>query len=157
MYVGYGDNEACWIEDKDGYTYMVTIPMALLLLFNTVAFITSAVYLRKHSQNSAARQASGVRKSNLSIYIRLSTLMGFTWLFGFLAIISEPSKVFWYLFMILTPLQGVFVTVAFVMNSKTLRMYKNTSRKLKAPKNSTVPNTTSRKLATHIVFEDTKL
>ena len=118
--IGYGESEICWLS-KNANTYFVTIPIGVLLLFNIIAFVTTAVYLRKNSQNIAARQ---VRRSNLSIFIKLSTLMGFTWLFGLLALVVTSTTVFWYFFVILTSLQGVFVTMAFVVNARTFSLYK---------------------------------
>jgi hypothetical protein len=50
--------------------------------------------------------------------------MGFTWLFGLLALVVTSTTVFWYFFVILTSLQGVFVAVAFVVNAKTIGLYK---------------------------------
>jgi hypothetical protein len=122
--IGYGDSEICWLTENNAYAYFVTIPITVLLLFNTIAFVVTAVYLRKHSQNTAAKQASGNRRSNLSIYTKLSTLMGFTWLFGLLALVVTSTTVFWYFFVIFTSLQGVFVAMAFVVNAKTFGLYK---------------------------------
>ena len=122
--VGYGKSEICWLTEDKAYTYFVIIPIAVLLLFNIIAFVISAIYLRKHGQNTAARQASGNRRSNFLIYIKLSTLMGFTWLFGLMALVVTSTAVFWYFFVIFTSLQGVFVAVAFVMNVKTFGLYK---------------------------------
>ena len=123
--LGYGESEICWLtENNNAYAYFVTIPIAVLLLFNIIAFVITAVYLRKHSQSTAAKQASGNRRSNLSIYAKLSTLMGFTWLFGLLALVVTSTTVFWYFFVILTSLQGVFVAAAFVVNAKTFGLYK---------------------------------
>ena len=118
--LGYGDSEICWLTGE-AYPYFVTIPIAILLLFNIVAFAITAVYFRKNTQDMAARQA---RRSNLSIFIKLSTLMGFTWLFGLLAVVVTSTTVFWYFFVILTSLQGVFVAMAFVFNAKTFSLYK---------------------------------
>ena len=122
--LGYGESEICWLTENNAYVYFVTIPIAVLLLFNIIAFVVTAVYLRKHSQNTAAKQASGNRRSNLSIYAKLSTLMGFTWLFGLLALVVTSTTAFWYFFVILTSLQGVFVAMAFVVNAKTFGLYK---------------------------------
>ena len=122
--IGYGESEICWLTEDNAYTYFVTIPIAVLLLFNIISFVIAAVYLRKHSQITAAKQASGNRRSNLSIYAKLSTLMGFTWLFGLLALVVTSTTVFWYFFVILTSLQGVFVAVAFVVNAKIFDLYK---------------------------------
>ena len=122
--MGYGELGICWMSEANAYIYFVIIPVAVLLLFNIVAFSITAVYLRKHSRNRAARQATGNRRTNLSIYAKLSTLMGFSWLFGLLALIVTSTMVFWYLFVIFTSLNGVFVAFAFVFNSKTLNLYK---------------------------------
>ena len=122
--IGYGESEICWLTEHNAYTYFVTIPIAVLLLFNIIAFVITAVYVRKHGQNTAAGQASGNRRSNLSIYVKLSTLMGFSWLFGLLALVVTSTTVFWYFFVIFTSLQGVFVAVAFVVNAKTFNLYK---------------------------------
>ena len=83
--IGYGESEICWLTEDNAYTYFVIIPIGVLLLFNIIAFVIAAIYLRKHGQNTAARQAIGNRRSNFLIYVKLSTLMGFTWLFGLLA------------------------------------------------------------------------
>ena len=128
--IGYGESEICWLT-KNAYTFFVTIPIGVLLLFNIVAFVITAVYLQKNSQNIAAKQA---RRSNLSIFIKLSTLMGFTWLFGLLALVVTSTTVFWYFFVILTSLQGVFVAVAFAVNVKTWSLYKQ--RYASGPKSS---------------------
>ena len=122
--VGYGELEICWLTEDKAYTYFVIIPIGFLLLFNIIAFVIAAVYLRKHGQNTAARQASVNRRSNFSIYVKLSTLMGFTWLFGLMALVVTSTTVFWYFFVIFTSLQGVFVSVAFAMNVKTFGLYK---------------------------------
>ncbi len=122
--VGYGELEICWLTEDKAYTYFVIIPIGFLLLFNIIAFVIAAICLRKHGKNTVARQASGNRRSNFLIYVKLSTLMGFTWLFGLLALVVTSTTVFWYFFVIFTSLQGVFVAVAFVMNVKTLGLYK---------------------------------
>ena len=127
--LSYGESEICWLTDKNAYTYFVTIPVAVMLLFNIIAFVVTAVYLRKHGQNAAAKQASGHRRSNLSIYVKLFTLMGFTWLFGLLALVITTTTVFWYFFVIFTFLQGVFVAVAFVVNAKTFNLYRQSYEK----------------------------
>ena len=139
--IGYGESEICWLTEHNAYTYFVTIPIAVLLLFNIIAFVITAVYVRKHGQNTAAGQASGNRRSNLSIYVKLSTLMGFSWLFGLLALVVTSTTVFWYFFVIFTSLQGVFVAVAFVVNAKTFNLYK---QKYKSGQTTLRPKATTR-------------
>ena len=121
---GYGEFQICWLTEENADIYFVIIPIAVLLSFNVIAFITAAVFLRKHSQNKAARQASGNRRSKFLIYVKLSTLMGFAWLFGLLALVVKSTPVFRYFFVIFTSLEGVFVAMAFVLNTKTFGLYK---------------------------------
>ena len=144
MNLGYGDSTLCWFRQKDAFVYFIYIPAALSLLFNIVTFFITALYLRKHNQNMAARKCGSKQRSNLAIYIKLSSLMGFTWLFGFLDVVGS-TKVFEYLFVILTCLQGVCVTVAFVFKKKTMRMYKemlSSGLKSKTPAKKPVSNLT---------------
>ena len=122
--IGYGESGIYWMSEPNAYIYFVIIPVAVFLLFNIVAFSITAVYIGKHSRSIAARQTTCNRRSNLSIYAKLSTLMGFSWLFGLLALIVTSTMVFWYLFVIFTSLHGVFVAFAFVFNSKTFNLYK---------------------------------
>jgi hypothetical protein len=124
MNLGYGDPTVCWFRQMEAFVYFIYIPAALSLSFNVVTFLITASHLRKHSQNMAVRECSSKKRSNLAIYIKLSSLMGFTWLFGLLNVVVGPTKAFDYLFVISTCLQGVFITVAFVLKKKILRMYK---------------------------------
>ena len=94
------------------------------LLFNIVAFLIAALYLQKHSQNMAARESRSMKRSNFAIYIKLCSLMGFTWLFGLLDVLVGSLEIFEYLFVILTCLQGVFISMSFVFKKETLKMYK---------------------------------
>jgi hypothetical protein len=124
MKLGYGDSEFCWFRQKDAIVYFVIIPIGISLAFNIVSFITTAVYLEKHrSQNMAARARRKKHRSILLINIKLSSLMGFNWLFGLLSVLVE-SNILDYLFVISTCLQGVFVSVAFVFKKETLAMYR---------------------------------
>ena len=122
--IGYREFQICWLTEENAYIYFVIIPIAVLLSFNVIAFVTAAIYLRKHGQNKAAKQASGNRRSKFLIYVKLSTLMGFSWLFGLLAPVVKSTPVFRYLFVIFTSLQEVLVAMAFVLNSKTFGLYK---------------------------------
>ncbi len=70
----------------------------------------------------AARGRRSKKRSNLLIYFKTYSLMGFTWLFRLLTVIGNSSKVFEYLFVISTCFQDFFVT--FVFKQETLAVYK---------------------------------
>ncbi|XP_046839472.1 adhesion G-protein coupled receptor G2-like [Xenia sp. Carnegie-2017] len=152
--LGYGETDICWLTGTNSYVYFVTIPVILMLMFNVVEFVRTAIQLRKHAQNQAGLTASGKRSSNLSIYIRLSTLMGFTWLFGLLGQVVTSTSVFYYLFVIFTSLEGFFVAWAFVLNAKTLNLYRHRFRNTETSSSS---NITAKKSLPKSDHNDTKL
>ncbi|XP_046840457.1 uncharacterized protein LOC124434614 [Xenia sp. Carnegie-2017] len=153
--LGYGERDICWLTGTNSYVYFVTIPVILMLMFNVVEFVRTAIQLRKHAQNQAGLTASGKRSSNLSIYIRLSTLMGFTWLFGLLGQVVTSTSVFYYLFVIFTSLEGFFVAWAFVLNAKTLNLYRHRFRN--TDKTSSSSRNPTRKLLSKSDHKETKM
>ena len=91
-----------------------------------VTFLNAALYLKKHSEfKIAARECRSMKRSNYVIYIKLCSLMGYTWLFGLLDVLVESLKIFEYLFVILTCLQGIFISVSFVFKKEILKLYRN--------------------------------
>lgn len=63
---------------------------------------------------------------NLSFYIfissKISTLLGFTWSFGFIAGFANIN-ILWYVFIILNSLQGFYIFLAFIANHRVYSMW----------------------------------
>lgn len=61
------------------------------------------------------------------MFVRMCTVMGFTWLFGLLAsfmeIITMPGLIITYIFVIASALEGLFIFVAFTCNHRIGRLY----------------------------------
>ena len=131
VHLGYGHSDICWLTGEDAHIYFVAIPIGTLLLFTGIAFSFSVFYLRKHSRDRiATRRALGQRPAHsLLLYVIISTLMGLTWLFfALLTVVAKPSTVvFWYMFVIVTSLQSVFIALAFVLNVKRLKLRRKSS------------------------------
>ena len=105
-----------------GLGFFFGAPLALIIVVNTGLFVATAVQLRR-----TAKMTKGVNdKTDQTLFVacvRLSSVMGFTWIFGFLA--NIPVLEFcWYLFILLNTLTGVFICGAFVANSRVLKMYR---------------------------------
>ena len=63
----------------------------------------------------------------LIIFMKLTSIMGFSWLFGFLAsVFSVPAL--WYIFVISTTLQGVHILLSFAMNKHAFICCSNISQ-----------------------------
>ena len=52
---------------------------------------------------------------------QVSTLMGFTWIFGFVAAFVGEGWL-WYVFIVINSLQGVYIFVAFIANQRVWKL-----------------------------------
>lgn len=75
------------------------------------------------STNSKKYTPKWLIRMNLMLYVRLSTLMGFTWTFGFAAAIVD-NTVLWYIFEISVPFQGILIFVSFVCKPRVYNLMK---------------------------------
>ena len=120
--VHYGTD--CWMGNADAKLYLFLLPLAVLLLYNIVSFIRTAVRLHRHDKNREALQRNQGRQ-NLIICTKLATLVGFPWLFAFIGIMFPDEEVFEYLFVVFACLQGLYIGMAFLFTKKTLKLYKD--------------------------------
>lgn len=63
-------------------------------------------------------------RTNVLLYIKMSTVMGFSWFLGFAAAFTQIT-VLWFIFEISVPLQGVSILVAFVCKRRVFRLYRS--------------------------------
>lgn len=117
----YGNN-ICFIVES--YVQIVFVaPLAVSLLLNASLFVCTVYYLRI----SAVSRSTGISvisisvRKEISVCLKISTLHGFTWAFGFLALIFKNNWL-WYIFSLANSLQGVFIFIAFVCNNGSLKM-----------------------------------
>ena len=119
--INYGT--ICFLATKNSKIYLFILPIGLSLLFNLSIFIRTAIYLLKQQESTGELHQN--RKQNLKICIKLSTLTGFPWIFGFLHAGSGNIVTFEYLFVIFVCLQGLYLAVAFLWNTRVHKLYKN--------------------------------
>ncbi|KAK6173135.1 hypothetical protein SNE40_016650 [Patella caerulea] len=118
MHVRYGLISCSWMADTNGYIFAFFIPVGLSLVVNSVCFALTLYSIEKTmtmSQTITGRQRD---KKRCLIYIKLSSVMGFTWVFGFIASFLNV-KLLWYVYIILNGLQGVFIFLSFGLNTRT--------------------------------------
>ncbi|XP_078615940.1 uncharacterized protein LOC144884472 [Branchiostoma floridae x Branchiostoma japonicum] len=119
---GYGGTVTCWISQLYPLIFAFFVPLAIIIVANAILFIITVISINRTRsvQGKNARQ-------NVKVYVRLSTVMGFTWIFGFLAVVVNAriiTEILWFLFIIFNCLQGVFLFIAFVCNTRVLNLYK---------------------------------
>ena len=125
----YGRRFDCWIGNFYAFLIVFALPIGLIILINLGLFVRTFIALK--SAMSFAKRAktssNSSKQHEFSIYLKLSSLMGFTWIFGFLQ--NEPYLGFLqYAFILCNTLQGFFVFMSFVATSRVLSMYKEKFR-----------------------------
>ncbi|XP_067678709.1 adhesion G-protein coupled receptor G2-like [Haliotis asinina] len=124
---GYADtSNFCFVSIGTNSIVGLLVPAGATILVSFTLFILTVVYLCKASANR--RKVGNGEKWNMLMYIKLSTITGFSWVFGFLQMVDN-SQVFTYLFIFLTGAQGVFIFLAFVANKRTFLLIKHACRK----------------------------
>ncbi|XP_052809252.1 probable G-protein coupled receptor Mth-like 11 [Mya arenaria] len=115
----YGRN-ICWISSRNSLILFFLGPLALFKLFDMTSFIFTAVHIaRARKQGAAARRKKNT--CSLLINIKLSLVMGLTWVFAFVANVAN-LQVMWYLFIIFNTFQGLFIAISFLCTRKVVRL-----------------------------------
>ena len=151
----YGSSTMCWIAGPRAVVYYFATPLALIITANAVLFVRTIVGLRRAlTIADKARQPLQQRKTFV-IYVRLTSLMGFTWLFGFLANIDGLSFL-WYLFILCNTCQGVFIGLSFAL-TPTVRRHWRDWFKAKQTRNTSSFSTASPSTTSTFVKVETRM
>ena len=129
--IGYGKNGYCFISGTRALFIFFSIPFTTSVIFNTTAFILTVYGISTKRRTNLNSKRSNDRLYSL-IYLKLSVVMGVTWLFAILASITDVP-VFWYLHLVLNGLQGVFVFTSFALRTSIWKKIK-----IKFPKFKTI-------------------
>ena len=123
VFIGYGNEDACWLVSTNAKIVTFATPIACVLLYNVTAFSHTVWAI-----NSARKQTRRVKsprqdqRAVLKIYVRLISLMGFTWFFSFSAALIHEALV--YPFVIFTTTQGIYIFVAFICKTRVFKLMK---------------------------------
>ena len=99
------------------------LPIILIVLINFVCFCaTIVVYCKTKAQTQAAASTSNA--VDVIVCLKISSVMGFTWLFGFLS--NIPTLRFLsYVFILINTLQGVTLALSFVCTRGVYQLYRS--------------------------------
>ncbi|KAJ8031666.1 G-protein coupled receptor Mth2 [Holothuria leucospilota] len=135
---GVVNGVTCWIGNDIASLSVVGVPLALAVLINGVLFALIVNGIRRsrfRPEKYAERSQHGRQKTvELLIYIKISLLMGFSWLLGFF-ISLDPSRVIWYTYYLLHAIQGTLVMAFFCFNFRVRSMW--VSKLCRSEKNTT--------------------
>ena len=111
----YGET-ICWISSRYALLAYFVAPVAAAVAINIFLFITSTILLFKLQAGSASKDNEGL-KDRLILHVKLLTLMGLTWIFGFLAA-PLHSDTLWYIFIVLNASQGVYLLLIYIFSTQ---------------------------------------
>ncbi|KAK3700227.1 hypothetical protein QZH41_003999 [Actinostola sp. cb2023] len=120
--IGYHSSKACWMANPWAILYFFAVPIALILLFNTVMYVLTMKAIHATTAQTRVATDHKDRRQTFGIYVRIASVMGFTWILGFIAPFGWDFL--WYPFVVLNGLQGVYIAMAFGLNQRVKNLYK---------------------------------
>ena len=134
----------CWIVEPKAALASFGCPILIIFFINTILFVLTIHSIKKEAASTkkyVARKVSNTHhhmtgKNDVMVYVRMSTVMGFTWVFGFTSSIISgvvPSlnssvcitlHTLNYMFDLLNASQGLFLFLAFVCNQRVLNLFR---------------------------------
>ncbi|XP_046547056.1 uncharacterized protein LOC124257110 [Haliotis rubra] len=138
----------CWIQNPIASLTAFGAPIVIIFLINSCLFVKTILCIRKtakftndHTRRSSVNRRNG--RNDVMLYVRMSTVMGFTWIFGLAssivsAFFTPPTVVVCYtehilglLFVTFNCSQGLFIFFAFVTKRRVFYLYKGLWIRLK--------------------------
>ena len=116
---GYG-TKLCYVSSTVGLLATFVAPAAIVVLANGCFLL---ITIRRVSKVPKITRAQMAERNNIPIFLKMSTLTGVCWLFGFLRILSS-SNVFEVLFILANASQGLLLMASFVCNKRVLAYYR---------------------------------
>ena len=134
-------SQGCWIQSPEAALYMFGAPILVIFIVNGFFFLKTILGIREtnklanlKTRRCSIHSVSGRRE--VILYVRLSTVMGFTWIFGLASslvsvITTTPTTAICYtvhllaiLFTIFNCSHGFFIFFAFIVKKRVLYLYR---------------------------------
>ena len=116
---GYGKG-ICYISSRLGLVVTSVSPVGVIILLN-MCFLSVTIWRISHIPKLKGTRSA--ERSNVLIYMKMSTLTGACWIFGYLRVLTEVD-IFEILFILLNASQGLFLMISFVCNRRVLALFK---------------------------------
>ena len=116
--------KTCWLQSSEGLKIAFLYPATLQLFLNILLLAVTLQHIRKCTKAGQKLQKRNgtVNTRHVGIYLRMSTLMGMSWLFGVFLLIFPNLVVFDYLFVLGNGLQGLYIALAFLFTKNVKKI-----------------------------------
>ena len=115
--IGYG-GQICYISNPLMVGLTFALPVGIIVILNMIFFL---IVMYKISE-STMRFRKSIDRTNSIIYMKLSSLTGTTWIFGYIYLWTEFEPLE-FAFIVLNAGQGVLIFFSFVCNAKVFHLY----------------------------------
>ncbi|XP_067931870.1 adhesion G-protein coupled receptor G2-like [Watersipora subatra] len=119
-----GSDLYCWMKPEAIY-YAMMLPIGLVLFFNLIIFIRvlCALVVAKRNSNKIRSNQSSREKEILYLLaaIGVFAVLGLSWIFGYLTIVTSASIAFRYLFSIFSTIQGLLIFLCHNIREPNIR------------------------------------
>lgn len=122
--IGYG-GRVCYISNPVMVGWVFALPVGVIIILN-MGFFFAVVY--QISASTMRRRGKSSDRANTVIYMKLSSLTGVTWIFGYLYLWTDFTPLE-YIFIVLNAGQGVFIFISFICTQRITKLYCNLIRK----------------------------
>lgn len=138
----------CWINNPTANMIFFGLPLLLALIANIVLFIRTVAIIQRssagHQRNCTRRQKAVCQ---LKLYARMSTVMGFAWIFAFISACFDPLSpagiAFTTIYFVLNATAGLFIFVAFTCNRRVYHLYRDLWARRRPWRRSSTTKTTT--------------
>ena len=115
-----GSRGLCWINDTFSAIIAFVVPIFLSTLLNIFLFVTAVILICAASSDS--KNVKSQRSTQIRIVMAIFTVLGITWIFGFIALLANQSWA-WYPFIILNSTQALIISIMFLGTKKIILRY----------------------------------
>ncbi|XP_071823885.1 uncharacterized protein [Apostichopus japonicus] len=132
----YGEEGSCWLRPSLANFLLFGIPAAFCLCCNFIMYLVTVHGIRKakqHTKMAKNMSTSNIMKEQLLLFIKISILIGLSWIWAFLNGFFPHVTAFLFIHSFVNPLQGVFVFLVYICNGRVFSMWKAKFKKTYSP------------------------
>ncbi|CAG2206404.1 unnamed protein product [Mytilus edulis] len=124
-FTGYGYNNKCFISNVQSFIATVLVPLIITFIINIILYsITTYKLYKKIYSNSAVSAVSKTNKKEISIFIKLFTTTGCSWILLLINFFVNKTPIS-IAIAVLNGFQGLYIFIAYIFNERIYRMYKS--------------------------------
>jgi G protein-coupled receptor Mth (Methuselah protein) len=127
----FGTIRYCWIQNGDAALLFFGAPIGAIIIVNGILFLLTILNIRARRRRQKLRRTKSTDGSDVTFFMRIAVIMGFTWIIGFfLNIVSRKNhgsaiinEILNYLFVLCNTSTGLFIFILFILKQDVKKLY----------------------------------